>query len=119
MVVRDGDDFSPTVLRHLVAATGLLCRGGGVCRLSHLSLTCLVLSARLLVVSTCYVYPVGVRDPCRGRNCSYGALCTPSLDGLTARCLCPERCDDYGDTIDNGALCLSRLCAVPHLLTVL
>jgi len=55
--------------------------------------------------SACYFYPDGVADPCAGRRCSYGAQCRPSLDGLTARCQCPDRCDRYGDTIDAGELC--------------
>lgn len=57
------------------------------------------------VVSPCYVYPAGARDPCADRRCSYGARCVPSLDGLTARCQCPARCDDYGDSVGAGPLC--------------
>jgi len=56
-------------------------------------------------VSACYSYPEGVRDPCAGRQCSYGARCRPSLDGLTARCQCPDRCDRYGDSVDAGERC--------------
>ena len=55
--------------------------------------------------SACYFYPDGVDDPCAGRRCSYGAQCRPSLDGLTARCQCPDRCDHYGDTVDAGERC--------------
>jgi len=53
----------------------------------------------------CYVYPTGVRDPCNDRQCSYGARCTASLDGLSARCECPQRCYDYGDSIDSIPVC--------------
>jgi len=35
----------------------------------------------------------------REKRCSFGAQCVPSLDGLTARCQCPQRCDDYGDSV--------------------
>jgi len=55
--------------------------------------------------SACYSYPDGVADPCATRRCSYGARCRPSLDGLTARCQCPDRCDRYGDTVDAGERC--------------
>ena len=53
----------------------------------------------------CYSFPDGVGDPCAGRRCSYGARCRPSLDGLTARCQCPDRCDRYGDAVDAGERC--------------
>ena len=56
-------------------------------------------------VSACYSYPDGVGDPCAGRRCSYGARCRPSIDGLTARCTCPDRCDRFGDTVDAGERC--------------
>jgi len=62
-------------------------------------------SCGVIVVSPCYVYPVGTRDPCVDRQCSFGARCVPSLDGLTSRCQCPERCDDYGDSVGAGPLC--------------
>jgi len=55
--------------------------------------------------SACYFYPAGVDDPCVGRRCSYGAQCRASLDGLTARCQCSDRCDRYGDTVDAGERC--------------
>ena len=56
--------------------------------------------------SGCYAYPDGVRDPCAGRRCSYGARCRASLDGRTARCQCPDRCDRYGgDELGAGRRC--------------
>lgn len=55
--------------------------------------------------SPCYVYPPDVKDPCLDKQCSFGALCVPSLDGLTARCQCPERCDNYGDSVDSVPIC--------------
>lgn len=60
-----------------------------------LSVTCL----------SCYVFPADIRDPCRDKRCSFGAQCVPSLDGLTARCQCPERCDNYGDSVDSTPIC--------------
>lgn len=53
----------------------------------------------------CYVFPADIRDPCRDKRCSFGAQCVPSLDGLTARCQCPERCDNYGDSVDSTPIC--------------
>jgi len=47
----------------------------------------------------CYVFPPDMVDPCRDKRCSFGAQCVPSLDGLTARCQCPQRCDNYGDRV--------------------
>lgn len=55
----------------------------------------------------CYVFPPDARDPCRDKLCSFGAQCVPSLDGLTARCQCPERCDNYGDSVDSTPVCAS------------
>lgn len=53
----------------------------------------------------CYVYPPDVKDPCRKKDCSFGALCVPSLDGLIARCQCPDRCDKYGDSAGSTPIC--------------
>lgn len=67
--------------------------------------TAVVMWLGLGVAAACYLYPEGVVDPCAGRQCSYGAGCRPSLDGLTARCQCPDHCDQYGDTVDAGERC--------------
>ena len=53
----------------------------------------------------CYVYPPDVQDPCKDKTCSFGAQCVPSLDGGTARCQCPERCDTYGDSKGSMPVC--------------
>lgn len=53
----------------------------------------------------CYVYPPDVRDPCEGKVCSFGAQCARSLDGLTARCQCQERCELFGDNIGSAPVC--------------
>ena len=53
----------------------------------------------------CYVYPADVRDPCSGKTCSFGARCVPSLDGLVARCQCPETCGNYGDSVGSTPVC--------------
>ena len=38
-----------------------------------------------------------LKDPCLDKHCEFGAECAASLDGLTAHCRCPERCDSYHD----------------------
>lgn len=53
----------------------------------------------------CYVYPPDVPDPCAGKTCSYGARCVASLDGMVARCQCPEQCSDYGDSVGSTPIC--------------
>jgi len=53
----------------------------------------------------CYIYPADAKDPCGDKRCSFGAKCVPSLDGLTARCQCPERCDNYGDSVGSTPIC--------------
>jgi len=53
----------------------------------------------------CYVFPPDMVDPCRDKRCSFGAQCVPSLDGLTARCQCPQRCDNYGDSVGSTPIC--------------
>ena len=72
----------------------------------HSVLVCiLVLSLWVHAVTPCYVYPADVRDPCHGKLCSFGAKCVPSLDGLTARCQCRERCDNYGNSVGSQPIC--------------
>ncbi|KAK2165281.1 hypothetical protein LSH36_52g01027 [Paralvinella palmiformis] len=55
--------------------------------------------------SSCYVYPPDVKDPCATMKCSFGAQCMASYDGLTARCQCIERCDNYGDSVGSKPVC--------------
>lgn len=58
--------------------------------------------------TTRYYYtkpPMEKKDPCRDWRCSYGARCVASLDGLTPRCQCPERCDSFGDSVGSGFVC--------------
>ena len=67
---------------------------------------------------SCYIYPPDVKDPCHDIACSFGAQCVPSLDGLTARCQCPERCDDYGDSKDSKPVCGSDGVEYPNDCTL-
>ena len=54
---------------------------------------------------SCYVFPADVKNPCVGRKCSFGAVCVSSLDGLSARCQCPDKCYNFGDNDDGQPLC--------------
>ena len=70
----------------------------------------------------CYVFPPDMVDPCRDKRCSFGAQCVPSLDGLTARCQCPQRChnygDNYGDSVTATVTVLeARRCVGPTVVT--
>jgi hypothetical protein len=63
--------------------------------------------ATVPLTSCCYVFPADVRNPCADKHCSFGAQCAVSLDGLTARCQCPDTCVSYGDSDDSGPVCAS------------
>ncbi|KAL5014686.1 hypothetical protein ScPMuIL_008956, partial [Solemya velum] len=47
----------------------------------------------------------GKTDPCEGMDCYDGAVCVPSKDGNTARCMCIEQCYDYGDSVGRKLVC--------------
>ena len=70
-----------------------------------LLLLLLVLSWSAHYAHCCYVYPPDVKDPCKDKDCSFGAQCAPSLDGLTARCQCPDHCDSFGDSVGSTPVC--------------
>ncbi|XP_069117853.1 agrin-like isoform X2 [Argopecten irradians] len=53
----------------------------------------------------CYVFPAGSKNPCDGVTCRLGAICVPSKNGLSHRCMCPERCDNYGDNLGGMPVC--------------
>ncbi|CAG0890931.1 unnamed protein product, partial [Cyprideis torosa] len=52
----------------------------------------------------CYV-PKSGRDPCAAATCPTGANCVPTSDGLSAKCECPEKCPDYGDSVGSRPVC--------------
>lgn len=54
---------------------------------------------------TCYVYPPGKVNPCAEKTCRYGAICVASLDGLSARCMCQDKCYDFGDSVGSKPIC--------------
>ena len=66
----------------------------------------IIIALTLFEVSAgCYVFPSDRRDPCVGRRCHYGARCSPSYDGRKSRCVCPTRCDQYGDAVGSTTVC--------------
>lgn len=56
-------------------------------------------------VTACYKFPPGVRDPCEGWICKFGAECMSSMDGQMARCQCPAECPSYGDSVGSKPVC--------------
>ncbi|CAL1545990.1 unnamed protein product, partial [Lymnaea stagnalis] len=49
--------------------------------------------------------PCGLRDPCEGQVCKFGAECMSSMDGKIARCQCPSDCPSYGDNVGSKPVC--------------
>jgi len=68
-------------------------------------LVVVVISASIGISAACYVFPAGRRDPCVGRRCQYGARCSPSRDGRRSLCVCPTRCDRFGDAVGSATVC--------------
>lgn len=64
-----------------------------------------VLATSISMSVACYVFPAGRRDPCVGRRCRYGARCSPSYDGRKSLCVCPTRCDQFGDAVGSTTVC--------------
>ena len=65
-----------------------------------------IISVTLFDASTaCYVFPVARRDPCIGVGCHYGARCLPSPNGRRSHCVCPTRCDQFGDSVGSTTVC--------------
>ena len=56
-------------------------------------------------VWSCYVFPPESKDPCSEKVCDFGAQCVSSIDGLTARCQCPVKCDNFGDSVGSDEVC--------------
>ena len=71
----------------------------------HIVVLFLVIALLVPYINTCYVYPPDVVDPCSNKECSFGAHCVPSLDGLTARCQCLQICNRYGDSDGSTPVC--------------
>ncbi|XP_076065553.1 agrin-like isoform X2 [Oratosquilla oratoria] len=92
----------------------LCCRQSlGSCKLFFSVLTCLLIFGGVVVALYIFVkyvpYEPGpktkVTDPCLNTECQWGATCTPSEDGRSAKCQCPSRCHSYGDTTDANPIC--------------
>lgn len=57
------------------------------------------------LVNACYHFPPGIRNPCEGQECKFGAECKSSIDGKVARCQCPSDCPSYGDNVGSVPVC--------------
>ncbi|XP_063914885.1 agrin-like isoform X2 [Zophobas morio] len=44
-------------------------------------------------------------DPCRDKQCGFGARCVVSPDGRNASCVCPDKCPSYGDHTTSRPVC--------------
>lgn len=44
-------------------------------------------------------------DPCRERQCGFGAKCVVTPDGRNASCVCPDKCPNYGDHSTSRPVC--------------
>ncbi|ESO90468.1 hypothetical protein LOTGIDRAFT_71215, partial [Lottia gigantea] len=49
-----------------------------------------------------------IPNPCEGKLCRFGATCKLSIDGTEGRCVCPPRCDSYGDSLGSTPVCGSN-----------
>lgn len=67
------------------------------------------------LTKACYVFPPDVKDPCETKECPFGARCSPSLDGRSAECVCPDKCASYGDHRGSTPVCGSDGKDYPHL----
>jgi len=84
----------------------LNCPGGVHLATLYLIVVVIITTVTLFDVSAaCYVFPSNRRDPCIGRRCHYGARCSPSADGRKSRCVCPTRCDQFGDAVGSTTVC--------------
>ncbi|KAK0056845.1 agrin-like isoform X3 [Biomphalaria pfeifferi] len=79
----------------------------------HLSPTALLYAILIVLhflsgvrlVNACYHFPPGIRNPCEGQECKFGAECKSSIDGKVARCQCPSDCPSYGDNVGSVPVC--------------
>lgn len=55
--------------------------------------------------SQSHVVVVDQKALCAEQECKYGAVCKVSIDGLSARCICPGPCYDYGDSEGSELVC--------------
>nr|XP_022901915.1 agrin-like isoform X3 [Onthophagus taurus] len=44
-------------------------------------------------------------DPCRDKQCGFGAKCVPTPDGRNFTCQCPDKCPNYGDHSMSRPVC--------------
>ncbi|XP_065165658.1 agrin-like isoform X4 [Atheta coriaria] len=52
-----------------------------------------------------HLYVEERNDPCKDKQCGFGAHCVASPDGHNASCRCPENCRNYGDHPGSRSVC--------------
>uniref|UniRef100_A0A915KWY0 Uncharacterized protein n=1 Tax=Romanomermis culicivorax TaxID=13658 RepID=A0A915KWY0_ROMCU len=57
------------------------------------------------IYCSCYAFEGDFKDPCEAQNCLYGSNCVLSPDGKSGRCVCAERCYNYGDSKGSRPVC--------------
>uniref|UniRef100_A0A1I7XAX0 Agrin-like n=1 Tax=Heterorhabditis bacteriophora TaxID=37862 RepID=A0A1I7XAX0_HETBA len=70
------------------------------------------LSVLLYFVKGCYRYPKEKHHPCEDLRCGPGEDCVvtqsfQNKDVLSAQCICPKLCPNYGDSVDSSPVCSS------------
>uniref|UniRef100_A0A1I8EK75 Agrin n=1 Tax=Wuchereria bancrofti TaxID=6293 RepID=A0A1I8EK75_WUCBA len=62
----------------------------------------------LKLVLTCYKWTNEKRNPCEDLRCGPGEQCVISENGkgyISAHCVCPEQCDNFGDSVESSPVC--------------
>lgn len=53
----------------------------------------------------CFFSFLEQNDPCRDKQCTFGARCVVSPDGHNVSCVCPDKCPSYGDHTTSRPVC--------------
>nr|CDP92328.1 Bm4004, isoform j [Brugia malayi] len=68
----------------------------------------LFITLNLKLVLTCYKWTNEKRNPCEDLRCGPGEQCVISENGkgyISAHCVCPEQCDNFGDSVESSPVC--------------
>ncbi|RWS29760.1 agrin-like protein [Leptotrombidium deliense] len=57
-------------------------------------------------------------DPCLNKQCHFGAICQPSLDGRSSECVCTDKCQGYADSRATRPVCGSDGNDYPNICEV-
>ncbi|VDN02225.1 unnamed protein product [Thelazia callipaeda] len=75
----------------------------------HLSVrSCLAVTEGKLEIRVKHIGACEKRNPCEDLRCGPGEQCVISENGqgyISAHCVCPQQCDNYGDSVDSSPVC--------------